>query len=82
MFAWFRSLFAPKTPAPDLSQAPAEPIPTERVPSTRPSNQQGWIGVDLDGTLAEATSEGSTEIFGDCWRSDGSLSGFPADLLS
>jgi hypothetical protein len=55
MFAWFRSLFAPKTPAVDLSQAPAEPIPTERVASTRPSNQQPWIGVDLDGTLAEAT---------------------------
>jgi hypothetical protein len=55
MFAWLRSLFAPKTPAPDFSQAPAEPVPAERVPSTRPSNQQGWIGVDLDGTLAEAT---------------------------
>mgnify|MGYP006929204348 CR=1 FL=1 len=55
MFAWLRSLFAPKTPAPDLSQAPDEPAPSERAPSTRPSNQQGWIGVDLDGTLAEAT---------------------------
>jgi len=55
MFAWLRSLFASKTPAPDFSQAPAEPMPAERVPSTRPSNQQGWIGVDLDGTLAEAT---------------------------
>ncbi len=56
MFAWLRSLFAPKTPAPDLSQAPDEPVPSERVASTRPANQQGWIGVDLDGTLAEATS--------------------------
>jgi hypothetical protein len=55
MFAWLRSLFVPKTPAPDLSQAPDEPVPSERAPSTRPSNQQGWIGVDLDGTLAEAT---------------------------
>jgi len=56
MFAWLRSLFAPKTPAVDLSQAPAEPTPSERVASTRPGNQQGWIGVDLDGTLAEATA--------------------------
>jgi len=56
MFAWLRSLFAPKTPAVDLSQAPAEPTPSERVASTRPANQQGWIGVDLDGTLAEATA--------------------------
>ena len=56
MLAWFRSLFAPKTPAVDLSQAPAEPTPSERAPSTRPPTQQGWIGVDLDGTLAEATA--------------------------
>ena len=56
MLAWLRSLFAPKTPAVDLSQAPAEPTPSERAPSTRPANQQGWIGVDLDGTLAEATA--------------------------
>ena len=56
MFAWLRSLFAPKTPAVDLSHAPDEPVPSERVASTRPSNQQGWIGVDLDGTFAEATS--------------------------
>ena len=56
MLAWLRSLFAPKTPAVDLSQAPAEPTPSERVASTRPANQQGWIGVDLDGTLAEATA--------------------------
>ena len=56
MFAWLRSLFAPKTPAVDLSQAPDEPVPSERAPSTRPANQQAWIGVDLDGTLAEATS--------------------------
>jgi hypothetical protein len=55
MLAWLRSLFAPKTPAVDLSQAPDEPVPSERAPSTRPANQQGWIGVDLDGTLAEAT---------------------------
>jgi len=56
MLAWLRSLFAPKTPAVDLNQAPAEPTPSERAPSTRPANQQGWIGVDLDGTLAEATA--------------------------
>ena len=56
MFAWLSSLFAPKKPAVDLSQAPAEPMPSERAPSTRPANQQGWIGVDLDGTLAEATA--------------------------
>ena len=56
MFAWLRSLFAPKTPAPDLSQAPDEPVPSERAPSTRPADQQPWIGVDLDGTLAEATA--------------------------
>lgn len=56
MFAWFRSLFAPKTLAPDFSTAPAEPTPVERAPSTRPADQQGWIGVDLDGTLAEATA--------------------------
>lgn len=55
MLAWFQSLFAPKSSAVDLSQAPDEPTPAERVPSTRPANQQGWIGVDLDGTLAEAT---------------------------
>ena len=34
MFAWLRSLFAPKTPAPDFSQAP-----DETVPSARPSIQ-------------------------------------------
>ena len=56
MFAWLRSLFAPKTPAVDLSQAPAEPTPSERAPSTRPPNTKPWIGVDLDGTLAEATA--------------------------
>jgi len=56
MFAWLRNLFAPKPSAPDLSQAPAEPTPSERAPSTRPPNTKPWIGVDLDGTLAEATA--------------------------
>ena len=55
MFAWIRHLFAPKTPAVDLSQAPAEPTPSERAPSTRPPDSKPWVGVDLDGTLAEAT---------------------------
>jgi len=56
MFAWFRNLFAPKASTPDLSQAPAEPTPGERQPSTRPPDMKPWIGVDLDGTLAEATA--------------------------
>ena len=64
MLAWLRSLFAPKSPAVDLSQAPEEPRPTERVPSTRPANQRGWIGVDLDGTLAEATTWQGMEHIG------------------
>jgi hypothetical protein len=55
MFAWLRSLFAPKASGPDLSQAPEEPVPQERVASTRPKDFKPWIGVDLDGTLAEAT---------------------------
>ena len=55
MFAWIRSFFGPKTPAPDFSEAPAEPTPAERLPSTRPPDSQLWIGVDLDGTLAETT---------------------------
>lgn len=64
MLAWLQSLFAPKSPAVDLSQAPDEPTPTERVPSTRPPRQQGWIGVDLDGTLAEATDWQGMEHIG------------------
>ena len=55
MFAWLSSLFAPKASGPDLSQAPDEPVPTERVASSRPKDFKPWIGVDLDGTLAEAT---------------------------
>ena len=55
MFAWIRQLFAPKASAPDLSQAPDEPTPRERAPSTRPPESRPWVGVDLDGTLAEAT---------------------------
>ncbi len=54
MFAWFRHLFAAQS-GPDLSATPEEPIPTERLSETRPKDQQPWIGVDLDGTLAEAT---------------------------
>lgn len=64
MFAWLRSLFAPKPPVPDLSQAPDEPAPTERLPDTRPANQQAWIGVDLDGTLAESTTWQGMEHIG------------------
>ena len=30
-------------------------MPTERQSDTRPPDSQPWIGVDLDGTLAEAT---------------------------
>jgi len=55
MFAWLSSLFAPKASGPDLSQAPDEPVPTERVAGSRPKDFKPWIGVDLDGTLAEAT---------------------------
>lgn len=53
MLSWLRKLFA--TGAPDLSRAPDEPVPTERQSDTRPPDSQPWIGVDLDGTLAEAT---------------------------
>ncbi len=53
MLSWLRRLFA--TGAPDLSRAPDEPVPTERQSDTRPPDSQPWIGVDLDGTLAEAT---------------------------
>ena len=56
MFAWIRHLFAPQASTPDLSQAPAEPTPRERAPSTRPPATKPWVGVDLDGTLAEATA--------------------------
>lgn len=56
MFAWLRRLFAaPAATPPDFSQAPEEIVPTERQPETRPEPSQPWIGVDLDGTLAEAT---------------------------
>ncbi len=56
MFAWFRNLFAPKPSGLDLSQAPDEPTPQERAASTRPPESKPWVGVDLDGTLAEVTS--------------------------
>ena len=55
MLAWLSRLLGPKNQGPDLSQAPDEPLPFERVPTTRPSDFAPWIGVDLDGTLAEAT---------------------------
>ena len=64
MLAWLQSLFAPKSPVVDFSQAPDEPTPTERVPFTRPAHPQGWIGVDLDGTLAEATAWQGMEHIG------------------
>jgi hypothetical protein len=57
MFAWLRSLLGLTPAAPqdvDLSKAPDEPTPSERVPETRPKQREPWIGVDLDGTLAEA----------------------------
>ncbi len=58
MFAWLRSLFTdPVKPALEIPppEAFSEPLPSERLPETRPVKQQPWIGVDLDGTLAEAT---------------------------
>jgi hypothetical protein len=64
MLAWLQSLVAPKSPAVDFSLAPDEPAPTERVPSTRPAHPQGWIGVDLDGTLAEAIAWQGMEHIG------------------
>jgi hypothetical protein len=49
--------------APDLATAPEEPVPTERAASTRPADAKPWVGVDLDGTLAEATAwKGMTHI--------------------
>ena len=57
MFAWLRSFLGLTPPAPqdiDLSKAPDEPVPEERVPETRPEHREPWIGVDLDGTLAES----------------------------
>lgn len=63
MFAWLRHLFAAKA-GPDLAAAPAEPTPTERLSETRPKEQQPWIGVDLDGTLAEATAWQGIEHIG------------------
>ena len=54
MFAWLRNLFTAQASKPDLSQAPDEPVPTDRVPETRPEDYKPWIGVDLDGTLAAA----------------------------
>jgi len=56
MLAWLRSLFAPKAPVVDLSQVTTEPVPSERAGSTRPPEAKPWVGVDLDGTLAEATA--------------------------
>lgn len=61
MFAWIRSFLSPKEP--NLSEAPDEPVPSERVSTTRPEGFKPWIGVDLDGTLARADSwEGITHI--------------------
>ena len=38
-------------------------MPSERAPNTRPADSAPWIGVDLDGTLAEATPwKGMTHI--------------------
>jgi hypothetical protein len=57
MFEWLRKLLGLQ-PKPieeiDLSKAPDEPVPAERVPETRPDQEGPWVGVDLDGTLAEA----------------------------
>ena len=61
MLAWLRSLLPSK--GPEISEAPEEPVPTERAGSTRPEGYAPWIGVDLDGTLARADSwKGMTEI--------------------
>ncbi|MEI7650586.1 MAG: hypothetical protein WCJ96_01095 [Verrucomicrobiota bacterium] len=66
MFPWILKLLRRKprrAPGPDLATAPEEPMPSERASSTRPANAQAWIGVDLDGTLAEATPwQGMTHI--------------------
>ena len=66
MFPWILKLLRRKprpAPGPDLAGAPEEPMPSERAPSTRPANTQPWVGVDLDGTLAEATPwQGMTHI--------------------
>lgn len=54
MFAWLRRALTGEAPP---STAPAEePLPSERMASTRPPGMESWIGVDLDGTLAVATS--------------------------
>ena len=57
MFEWLRN-FLGLQPKPsqeiDLSQAPDEPVPEERLPETKPDPNTPWVGVDLDGTLAEA----------------------------
>jgi len=65
MFAWLRRLLTPSRPTqgPNLADAPEEPVPTERQPRNRPDQFKPWIGVDLDGTLAEATVwQGITHI--------------------
>ena len=57
MFAWLRSFLGLTPAAPqdvDLSKAPDEHVPEERLPETRPEHREPWIGVDLDGTLAES----------------------------
>jgi hypothetical protein len=57
MFEWLRK-FLGLQPKPsqeiDLSKAPDEPAPEERLPETKPDPNTPWVGVDLDGTLAEA----------------------------
>lgn len=57
MFEWLRNIFGRQSPGIkeiDFSKAPEEPRPEERIPQTRPESNEPWVGVDLDGTLAEA----------------------------
>ena len=54
MLAWLRKVLAGEAPAP--ATPPEEPVPAERVGSTRPPGFDSWIGVDLDGTLARVDS--------------------------
>lgn len=63
MLAWLRSLLPSR--GPDLTEAPEEPVPTERAGSTRPEGYTAWIGVDLDGTLARADSWKGMSVIGE-----------------
>ena len=63
MLAWLRSLLPSR--GPEISEAPEEPVPTERAASTRPEGYAPWIGVDLDGTLARADSWKSMSEIGE-----------------